>query len=46
MEIETQITIGERLGYLNSQKSKHLLQHTSEVGKIINGLLRALATQK
>ena len=46
MEIETQIMIGERLGYLNSQKSKHLLQHTSEVGKIINGLLRALATQK
>jgi len=46
VEIETQVMIGERLGYLDFEKSKDLLQRTSEVGKIVNGLLRALATQK
>jgi four helix bundle protein len=42
MEIETQILIGERLGYLESAKSKYLLGRTAEAGKIVNGLLRSL----
>jgi four helix bundle protein len=43
MEMETQITIGERLGYIDSDQVKNLIGRTEEVGKIVNGLLRSLA---
>jgi four helix bundle protein len=46
MEMETQILIGERLGYLDPTQSKHLIERTTEIGKIVNGLLRSLATTK
>ena len=46
MEMETQILIGERLGYIDPAKSRDLLARTMEVGKIVNGLLRSLATEK
>jgi four helix bundle protein len=46
MEIETQILIGERLGYIDSTKSRLLLGRTTEIGKIVNGLVRSLATGK
>ena len=42
MEMETQIMIGERLGYLDSARVKNLMGRTTEVGKIMNGLLRSL----
>jgi four helix bundle protein len=45
MEIETQIIVAERLGYLDKEKSMQLLERTAEVGKILNGLLRSLATR-
>jgi four helix bundle protein len=43
MEMETQITIGERRGYIDSDQVKNLIGRTEEVGKIVNGLLRSLA---
>jgi len=46
MEMETQILIAERLGYIDPAKSRDLLVRTMEVGKIVNGLLRSLATEK
>ena len=44
-EIETQIIIAERLGYLIPSKSADLSARTAEVGKVLNGLLRPLASQ-
>ena len=44
-EIETQIIIAERLGYLVPSKSADLSARTAEVGKVLNGLLRSLASQ-
>lgn len=46
MEIETQILIAERLGYVDSTKSIPLLERTAEIGKILNGLLRALPSSR
>jgi four helix bundle protein len=43
MEMETQILIAEELCYLEKDKSAALLERTSEVGKILNGLLRSLS---
>ena len=41
-EMETQIIIAERLGYLCKESSHDLLVRTAEVGRIINGLIRSL----
>jgi four helix bundle protein len=46
MEMETQILIAERLGYLDTEKSNELLGCTSELGRIVNGLLRSLPSRK
>jgi len=42
MEIDTQILIAERLGYLDPKWSNDLCGRTVEVGKLVNGLLRSL----
>jgi four helix bundle protein len=42
MEIETQVLIAERLGYLDGTESKRLFVRTTEVGKIIRGLIQSL----
>jgi four helix bundle protein len=42
LEIETQFIIATRLGYLGSKDSEALLETTTEVGKLINGLMRSL----
>ncbi|NVM21504.1 MAG: four helix bundle protein [Desulfobacterales bacterium] len=41
-ELETHIRIGERLKYLDSDQSKELMNRTSTVGRMINGLRRSL----
>src|ERR1700758_2774038 len=46
VEIETQILIGERLRYIDAEKSNELLARTTELGKIPNGLLRSLPTRR
>jgi four helix bundle protein len=43
LEIETQLIIATRLGYLASKEDTDtLMELTNEVGKLINGLLRSL----
>jgi four helix bundle protein len=46
MEVETQILISQRLGYVDSEKSDELLGRTTEIGKIVNGLLRSLPVRR
>ena len=46
VEIETQILIGERLSYIDAEKSNELLARTIELGKIPNGLLRSLPSRR
>jgi four helix bundle protein len=41
-ELETQILIGERLGYHPESETRGLLQRTSEVRRILRGLLKSL----
>jgi four helix bundle protein len=45
LEIETQLIIATRLGYLASKDSDTVLEITTEVGKLINGLMRSLKRQ-
>jgi hypothetical protein len=42
MEIETQIMIAERLGYVESVAAGDLLCSSAELGKILNGLINSL----
>lgn len=42
MEIETQLLLAEDLGYLEKGRSENLLQRTTELAKILHGLLRSL----
>jgi hypothetical protein len=46
MEIETQIVIADRLGYLASDASAALLGRTTEIGKVIRGLLQSLSRRR
>jgi len=41
-ETETQIVLASRLGYLQDGQETELLEQTAEVGKLINGLTKAL----
>ena len=41
-EVETQILIAERLGYLLAPASRELMNSASEVGRLINGLINSL----
>jgi four helix bundle protein len=42
-EVETQLIIAHRLGYLASPDS--LLEHLNEVGRLLNGLLNSLSRE-
>ena len=44
-EIETQIVVAQRLNYMDAEKSEYLLGRTTEVGKILRGLLKSLDTR-
>jgi len=41
-EIETQVLISQKLGYMNAGESNILLNRAAEVGKVLNGLLNSL----
>lgn len=41
-EVETQVLIAERLGYIDVDTSKTLLETTSEVGRLLSGLTNKL----
>ena len=42
LEVETQITIAQRLGYMEKQLTVELLKSTAEVGRLLNGLCNSL----
>jgi len=46
VEVETQILISQRLGYLETGRSSNLLKRTTEIAKILNGLLGSLARRR
>ena len=41
-EVETQLLIGKRLGYLDEQEEGELIRATAEVGRLISGLTKSL----
>jgi four helix bundle protein len=41
-ELETQLLIAQRLGYMSSVEAKSLMQRLYEVGRILHGLVRSL----
>jgi four helix bundle protein len=43
LEIETQLIVAQRLGYLDSKEIDKLMELTSEIGRVANGLIRALS---
>ena len=45
-ELETQVALAERLGYLAKAEAIKLLAEASETGKLINGLIRAFDSQR
>ena len=42
MEVETQITIAQRLSYIEKRLETELLESTAEVGRLLNGLCNSL----
>lgn len=40
-EVETQIALGRRLGYVDIKQEHDLLLQTARVGQLLNGLIRA-----
>jgi len=44
-ELETQMLIGEQLGYANGATTAELMTKTAEVRRLIRGLIRSLQTR-
>ena|SRR2546422_359598 len=44
MEVETQLLIAARLGYLEQESIEKLMERAGEVGRLINGLYNSLTT--
>jgi four helix bundle protein len=42
LEIETQVIVANRLGYVTAEETAAVLEGTNEVGKLANGLIRSL----
>ncbi len=42
MEMETQLLIAGRMGYISNGEEERVIAQTSEVGRMLSGLLRAL----
>jgi four helix bundle protein len=45
LELETQIIISQNLKYLKAESSAALLNQTSEIGRMLNGLLKSLTAE-
>jgi four helix bundle protein len=45
-EVKSMLYLAERLKYVNAEKRDQLLQKTTEVSKIINGLIKSLIPKK
>ena len=44
LELETQITIGQELGYLELEDDKRLINLVAEVGRMLNGMVNIFQT--
>jgi four helix bundle protein len=44
LELETQITIGQELGYLELEDGKRLINLIAEVGRMLNGMVNTFQT--
>jgi len=42
LELETQIQIAQRLGYVSPQSAKQLLTETAQIGGMLNALIEAI----
>jgi four helix bundle protein len=42
VEIETQLMIAQKLGYISPQRARALLDTTAELGKVLNGLIASI----
>jgi four helix bundle protein len=42
LEVETQVIIAQRFGYIQSAETDLLLRTTNETGRLLNGLIRSL----
>jgi four helix bundle protein len=42
MELETQVVIASRRGYLDAESERQLLERSAEVGRMLAGLTRSL----
>lgn len=45
-EVETQVLIAQRLGYIDQRNITNILEQISRVGQLINGLKRSLEHKK
>lgn len=41
-EVQTQLMLAQRVGYLDKEPSTQLLAQAAEVGRLLNGLMRAI----
>jgi len=41
-EVQTQLMLAQRIGYLDKEQSTQLLAQAAEVGRLLNGLMKAL----
>ncbi|PYY07492.1 MAG: four helix bundle protein, partial [Acidobacteria bacterium] len=44
LELETQLLLAARIGYLKPAETERLLSMTSELGRMLNGFLKTLQT--
>ncbi len=42
LEVETQLIVAKRFGYLDTSETEELLEVTNDIGRVANGLIRAL----
>ena len=46
LELETHFIIAQRLNYLTNTDLERLLSHSSEIGKMINGLIKSISRKQ
>jgi hypothetical protein len=42
LEVETQVIVAQRFGYLDAHETDRILEVTNEIGRVANGLTRSL----
>jgi four helix bundle protein len=45
-EAETQVTLGQRLGYCSIETEERLIDGTSEIGRMLQGLIRTITARQ